>query len=101
MYNFEISQRKIYPSNERKKKRARKNIVSDLSGNGTERTSKKPLVNKSNKNTVKKKNHQKPKCKRAKTIKLLEENRGKASRHRICKDFLDITPKEHNKGKNK
>ena len=36
-----------------------------------------------------------------KTIKLLEENRGKASGHRICKDFLDITPKEHNKGKNK
>lgn len=58
MYNFEISQRKIYPSNERKKKnknREKKNLVSDLSGNDTERTSKKLLVNKSNKNTVKKK----------------------------------------------
>ena len=40
---------------EKKRERERENIVSDLSGKGTERTSKKPLVNKSNKNTVKKK----------------------------------------------
>lgn len=37
------------------KNREKKNLVSDLSGNDTERTSKKLLVNKSNKNTVKKK----------------------------------------------
>ena len=44
MYNFEISQRKIYPSNERKKEREReRNLISDSSGNGTERTSKSHL----------------------------------------------------------
>lgn len=53
MYNFEISQRKFYPFNEKRKEKM-KTLVSDLSGNGRERTSKKLLVNKSNKNTCKK-----------------------------------------------
>ena len=50
-----VKEKSIHPMKEKKRERERENIVSDLSGKGTERTSKKPLVNKSNKNTVKKK----------------------------------------------